>query len=207
MSQIVLPLGPPGGGAPSRIVVGAANQAAIEALKAPETWPFGTMVLLGPARSGKSLLAGWFTASGAGEAIDDADQWQEDALFHRWNAAREAGRPLLLTATPAGEGHGWKVALPDLASRLGAALHAELGEPDDAMFAELILAHAEARALALGEEAARYLASRATRTHLEAERLVMAIDRLSLERKSAPGPALWREALEELHGAEQPRLF
>jgi chromosomal replication initiation ATPase DnaA len=165
------------------------------------------MVLLGPPRSGKSLLARWFVEQGAGEAIDDADREAEDALFHRWNAAQAAGHALLLTAALPADGQGWTIALPDLASRLGAAIHAELAEPDDAMFAELLLAHAEARALALGEEGARYLASRATRTHLEAERLVAAIDRLSLERKSAPGPAIWREALEELHGAQQPRLF
>ena len=210
MGQIVLPWGPLGGGR-QRVVVGSGNAAAVELLSRPESWPFGTMVLLGPPRSGKSLLARWFAEQGGGEAVDDADAEAEDALFHRWNAAQAAGHALLLTASLKADGdegaRGWAIALPDLASRLGAAIHAELAEPDDAMFAELLLAHAEARGLALGEEGARYLASRATRTHLEAERLVAAIDRLSLERKSAPGQAIWREALEELHGATQPRLF
>jgi len=97
--------------------------------------------------------------------------------------------------------------LPDLASRLGAALQLRIGAPDDAMLAELIAAHAEARALALGEDGARYLASRCERSHLGAERLVATIDRLSLERKVAPGPGIWREALELLAGPSQPRLL
>ena len=99
------------------------------------------------------------------------------------------------------------MALPDLASRLGSALRLEIGAPDDAMLADLIAAHAEARGLVLGEEALRYLVPRATRSHIGAERLVATIDRLSLERKVAPGPGIWREALGELSGVSQPRLL
>ena len=57
------------------------------------------------------------------------------------------------------------------------------------------------------DEGLRYLASRCERSHVGAERLVATIDRLSLERKQAPGPAIWREALEELSGVEQPKLL
>ena len=205
MSQIALPLtiGPAGGH--TRIVVGNANAGVVEAFGAAQGWPFRTAVVQGAARSGKSLLARWFIENGLGEAVDDADQKDETELFHRWNRAQEAATPLLLTAA-ALEG-GWRVALPDLASRLGAALALEIGAPDDAMMADLIAAHAEARALPLGEEALRYLAARATRSHLGAEQLVAAIDRLSLERKVAPGPAIWREALSELSGISQPRLL
>ena len=176
---------------------------------AAAAWPFRTAVLKGPARSGKSLLARWFVENGLGDAVDDADQMDETTLFHRWNRAQEEATPLLLTVALKAndDGAGWQVALPDLASRLGAALLLEIGAPDDAMMAELIAAHAEARALPLGEEGARYLASRAERSHLGAERLVATIDRLSLERKVAPGPAIWREALGELSGISQPRLL
>ena len=89
----------------------------------------------------------------------------------------------------------------------GAALRLDIAAPDDAMMAELIATHAEARGLAIGEDGARYLALRAERSHLAAERLVATIDRLSLERKQAPGPAIWREALEEISGQSQPRLL
>ena len=205
MNQIALPLtiGPAGGHA--RIVVGNANAGVVEAFGVAASWPFRTAVLQGPQRSGKSLLARWFAENALGEAVDDADQMDETALFHRWNRAQEAATPLLLTAG-AREG-GWQVALPDLASRLGAALLLEIGAPDDAMMADLICAHAEARALPLGEDGARYLSARTTRSHLGAERLVAAIDRLSLERKAAPGPAIWREALAEISGISQPRLL
>ncbi len=205
MSQIALPLGPGGAAGSSRIIVGNANAAAIQAFGTVASWPFRTAVLSGPPHSGKSLLARWFADSGRGEAIDDADEADETALFHRWNRAQENGTPLLLVSNTA-EG-GWKVALPDLASRLGAALHLEIGAPDDAMLAELIALHAEMRGLVLDDAAAAYLVPRCERSHLGVERLVAAIDRLSLERKAPPTMAIWRDALDEILGPDQPRLL
>lgn len=204
MSQIVLPLNV-GSAAPSRIVIGNANRAALEALQVAQTWPFRTAILFGPPRSGKSLIARWFVESGAGEAIDDAPQMDETELFHRWNRAQESGTPLLLTAT-GGEGE-WSIALPDLASRLGAALHLQIGTPDDEMLGELILLHAEQRGLALGPDAVSYLVPRAERSHIGAERLVATIDRISLERKAPPSQGIWREALDEVMGPSEPRLL
>ena len=203
MRQIPLPLG--AGASPSRIVVGNANAAVLDAFARAEEWPFRTAVLFGPPRSGKSLLARWFVDSGLGEAIDDADRMDETALFHRWNRAQETGIPLLVVAN-AGEG-AWAIHLPDLASRLGGSLHLTIGAPDDAMLADLIAVHAEQRGFTLGEDAAAYLVPRAERSHLGVERLVAAIDRLSLERKQPPTLAVWREALEELTGGSQPRLL
>lgn len=185
--------------------MGNANVAALEAMAAAAAWPFRTAILAGPPRSGKSLIARWFVETGQGDAIDDADRLDETDLFHRWNRAQETATPLLLIAGL--RDGGWQIALPDLASRLGAALHLEIGVPDDAMMADLILLHAELRALPLGPEAAAYLAARGERSHLGAERLVEAIDRISLERKAAPGMAIWRDALEELIGPDEPRLL
>jgi len=209
VSQIALPLAPAPGAGPRRIIIGNANATAAEALRACATWPYRTAILMGPPRSGKSLFADWFVAQGLGEAVDDAPLVDETALFHRWNRAQAAGVPLLLTASLGADGvNPWRVALPDLASRLGAALRLEIGAPDDAMMAELIAAHAEARGLALAPEGATYLANRAERSHLAAERLVAAIDRISLERKVPPGQAIWREALEEVAGgAAQGKLI
>lgn len=204
MSQIALPLG---AGAPhsSRIVVGNANAAAVEGMTHAQDWPFRTAILFGPARSGKSLLARWFAESGQGTAVDDADGLDETELFHRWNRAQEDGTPLLLVCR-AEEG-GWAVTLPDLASRLGAALHLVIAPPDDAMLADLIAVHAEQRGLSLGPDAIGYLVPRIDRSHLGVERTVATIDRLSLERKQPPTLALWREALDEIAGPSQPRLL
>lgn len=202
MSQIVLPLSRAAAG-PARIVLGMANAPVAEALAHPESWPFRTAVLSGPPRSGKSLFARWFAESGKGDAIDDARALDEAELFHRWNRAQEEGRPLLIV----GGEPPWEIALPDLRSRLGAALQLEIAAPDDALAEELILALAEERGLPLGHEAAAYLVPRAERSYLQIEKLVDAIDRLSLERKAPPTLAIWRAALEAVQGPEEPRLL
>jgi len=136
-------------------------------------------------------------------AIDDADRLDEAELFHRWNRAQESGTPLLLVSGA----QGWEIALPDLRSRIGAALHLELGGPDDEMAAALIEAHAEQRGLVLGEGATTYLVPRAGRSFAALEALVETIDRIGLERKQPATLSVWREALERVNGAEQPRLF
>ena len=201
-SQIALPLASASAG-PARIVVGAANAHVVEALLAPERWAFRTAVLTGPPRSGKSLLARWFAQSGKGEAIDDAQALDEAALFHRWNRAQEDGTPLLIV----GGEPPWEIALPDLRSRLSAAQQLEVGRLDDAMAEELLHALAEQRGLPLGAEAAAYLVPRAGRSFAEIEKLVLAIDRLSLERKAPATHSIWRAALEAVHGPEEPRLL
>lgn len=205
-SQIALPLVPQGAGAARRIVLGNANAHLIEALQSPDGWPFHTAVLTGPARSGKSLIGHWAQAQGI-EVIDGADAVPEDEVFHRWNAVQQggsnAGQPLLLIAdrTP------WDIALPDLRSRLGGSLQLAIGEPDDAMAAALIEAHAEARALTLADGAAEYLVPRCERSFADIEALVAAIDRISLERQAPATMSVWRAALEALHGPPQAKLL
>lgn len=201
-SQIALPLAPPGSGQPSRIVIGNANQAAYDALANPQGWPFNTAVLTGPSRSGKSLLGLWAAGHGM-DVIDDADRQDEAELFHRWNRAQESGKPLLLISGS----QPWDIALPDLRSRLGGSLQLEIGAPDDAMIAQLIEAIAQQRGLALADGALDYLVPRAERSFADIERLVIAIDRLSLERKVPATMSLWRDALESIRGPEQARLL
>lgn len=203
MGQIALPLTVRRADDPGRIVVGNANRAAIDALSDPSAWPYGTAILAGPPRSGKSLLARWAVGQGEIEAIDGADGVDETDLFHRWNRAQESGRPLLLVT----DRDPWEIALPDLRSRLGAALHLEIGVPDDEMVGALIEAHAEACGLALGEGALTYLIPRLERSFAGIEDVVATIDRLSLERKVPPTLSVWRDALEAVQGAEQPRLL
>ena len=73
VSQIVLPLAATSSG-PARIAIGPANAHVAEALAQPQTWPFGTAVLTGPPRSGKTLFARWFA--------DSAEKFLEDASTH-----------------------------------------------------------------------------------------------------------------------------
>ena len=209
MRQIPLPLGTVQKGSAreaGRIVVGTSLQPVIDALGVPERWPFRTALLSGPPRSGKSLLARWFAASNPGaEAIDPADSLPEDELFHRWNRAQADGHPLLLVSDRAPG--AWRIALPDLASRLGAALHLEIAPPDDELLAGLIEEHAARGGLTVGPDVIAYLLPRIERSHIEAEQLVQTIDRLSLERKAGVTISLARDALAERGGEWQPRLL
>lgn len=203
MSQIALPLSLSGSSGPQSVVLGAGNRGIADAFAAPDEWPFRTAILMGPPRSGKSLFARWFAEHTNGTALDDADQMDEDAVFHAWNRAQQAGTPLLLTVG----GEAWDITLPDLASRMGAALQLEIGAPDDAMAADLMLSHAAQRGLALGEGAPAYLVPRMERSYAAIEKIVSEIDRLSLERKAPATMSIWRDALDAVQGPEQGRLL
>ena len=202
MSQIALPLELRGSADPARIVIGNANFAVYEALSDPSAWPFRTAVLTGPERSGKSLLGKWASGQGV-RVIDGADKCDETELFHRWNAAQESGVPLLLIS----DSQPWGIALPDLRSRLGGSLQLEIGAPDDEMLVQLIEGFAAQRGLALGEGATAYLVPRIERSFAGTEKLVAAIDRLSLERKVPATMSVWRDALDQVQGPEQQRLL
>ncbi|MDJ0978781.1 MAG: ATPase [Erythrobacter sp.] len=206
VSQIALPLEPAGSDQVSRIVVGNANAEAVEALREPGRWPFHTAILTGPPRSGKTLLGRWAAAQGV-DVIDDAEKVEEDALFHRWNASQQggsrAGEPLLLITSA----QPWTIALPDLRSRLGGSLHLELGEPDDAMAAQLIESLAAQRGLSLADGATDYLVPRTARSFADLERLVRMIDQISLERAAPATMSVWRAALEAVQGPEQANLL
>ncbi len=205
-SQIALPLDSTGRGKAQRIVIGNANADVIEALQAPENWPFNAAVLTGPRRSGKTLIGQWASAQGIA-VVDGADELEEAEVFHRWNAVQEggskAGTPLLLIA----DARPWEITLPDLKSRLGGSLQIEIGDPDDAMATALIAAYAEARSLTLSQGAADYLVPRTRRSFAALESLVATIDRISLERAAPATMSVWRAALEALHGPEQQKLL
>jgi hypothetical protein len=208
MSQIALPLVT--ASTAETVLTGSSLEPVLTLLAGAVGWPYRAAVLAGPPRSGKSLLARWFAESGLGDALDDADSLPEVALFHRWNRAQAEGRPLLIVANRAPG--AWTVALPDLASRLGAALMIEIGAPDDDLLRALVETHAARRGLALGEAVLAYLLPRLERSHAAAEALVETIDRLSLERKAAVTISLARDALaERVHGVpeaeRQPRLL
>jgi hypothetical protein len=208
MSQIALPLVT--ASSADTVLTGPSLEPVLALLAGAAEWPFRAAVLAGPPRSGKSLLARWFAASGLGDVLDDADGLPEDAVFHRWNRAQAEGRPLLIVSNKAPG--AWHVALPDLASRLGAALMIEIGAPDDELLRSLVEAHAARRGLAMGDAVVSYILPRLERSHAAAEALVETIDRLSLERKAAVTISLARDALaERVHGVpeaeRQPRLL
>ena len=202
-SQIALPLSPAGSGQPASIVIGSSNRAVAEALGAPENWPFRTAILHGPPRSGKSLFARWFAGHHPDAVIDGVADLDETEIFHRWNRAQESGLPLLLVV----DGERWAITLPDLRSRMGAALQLQIDPPDDRLAADLMLSHAAQRGLALGDGAPAYLIPRMERSYAAIEKIVAEIDRLSLERQVPATLSIWRDALEAVQGPDQGRLL
>jgi chromosomal replication initiation ATPase DnaA len=176
--QIALPLDWPQGSDDSRFIVSQANDAAFAHFRRWSSWPVKATILVGPRRSGRSLLARSFVARVGGRLFDPADAHDEEELFHAWNQAQESGRPLVMVADQAPP--EWRVALPDLRTRLAVTPVTRIEQPDDALFASLIRRLFADRGLHLPDEALRYVTSRVTRDYWTAERVVDAIDRFAI---------------------------
>ena len=136
MNQIALPLAWPVAERDEDFLLSDCNQAAFDHLRRWSTWPVMATVLTGPRKSGRSLLGRIFVRKTGGRLFDDAEDHDEEALFHAWNEAQASRRPLLIVADspPA----GWGIALPDLRSRLSATPLIEIGRPDDRLLGQLV---------------------------------------------------------------------
>lgn len=176
--QIILPLDWQRPGLSDEIFVTPANRTAVDAVALWQNWPHGTAILVGAPRSGKSLLAGRFREISGGTVIEDADRLEDDTLFHAWNRARGEGAPLLLTS--ALEPAAWQVVLPDLRSRLGAALLIEIGRPDTELMVLLIQKFLGRRGTGIDGEALAYAERRLERSYAAAERFALAADDAAL---------------------------
>lgn len=186
-------------------LVAPSNAAAVALIDRWPHWPSHAVLLVGPAGSGKShLVEVWRQVSGARRvaagslraadvptlldtgalALEDApgERLDETALFHLLNLAHQQGARLLITAAthPA----QWRVALPDLASRLRAAPAIELGPPDDELLRGVLVKLFADRQLAVDEPLVSFLLTRMPRS-LDAARLLIAeIDRRALEERA-----------------------
>lgn len=189
MKQIALPLDTLRSGGPDSLIVTDSNAAAVAALGASDRWPGHCAILVGPPRSGKSLMARYFAGRG-GESIDDADRLDEETLFHRWNSARDAERSILLLSTklPA----EWGVTLPDLRSRLGASQLIEISVPDEELINQLILKHLRDRGTSIGPEALSFAVRRIVRSHAAVEDFAREANALALAEGSAVNLGLVR---------------
>ncbi|WP_375396355.1 chromosomal replication initiator DnaA [uncultured Sphingomonas sp.] len=181
MSQLGLPLAWPDGPGDDAFLVSSANQRACALLDRWATWPVMTALLVGPRKSGRSLLARVFAARSGGRVIDDADRRPEQDLFHAWNAAQAERRPLLMVAGMAPP--EWRVALPDLRSRLAACPLARIAPPDDALMALLLERRFNRRGLDARPELIQWLVARLERSFVAVERTVDLLDHDALERR------------------------
>lgn len=184
--------------------VSPANAAAVGVVSQDADWPDGKLALVGPEGSGKTHLAHvWAAETGARVvaaadlaaadlpalaaagrvAVEDVDRMAGDAgaeraLFHLHNLLRQGGGRLLLTARmpPA----RWRVALPDLASRVAGMTVAELAAPDDALLSAVLLKHFADRQIAVAPPLVAYLAARIDRSFAAARDAVERLDRAAL---------------------------
>lgn len=224
-----LPLALPHRAAMTRadFLVGAANAEAVALIDAWPEWPAPVVMLAGPVGSGKThTVEMWRERTGgaviaatdldAGSvdglveagavAVEDLHAWpfDEAGLFHLINRAREKAVPLLLTSRVWAT--GLPLRLPDLASRLRAALPVELGEPDDDLLRRVLVKLFSDRQVAVEPAVVDYIAIRMERSLAEAGALVDLLDRESL----AAGTAVNRRlAALALAGTleRQPDLF
>jgi len=193
VSQIALPLVWPAGEDERSFCAGEANAEVLRHLGHWALWPVMATILTGPRKSGRSLLGRIFAARTGGQLIDDAETRDEEAIFHAWNRAQTTRRPLLLiadTAPPA-----WRVALPDLASRLAASPHVAIAEPDDALLRAILEKLLAQRGLAARPDVLLWLVQRIERSYVGLLRAVDAIDEAALVRRSPLTIPLARRAL------------
>ena len=198
--------------------VAPANALAVRQVEGWRDWPDRKLVLTGPEGSGKTHLAHvWAALSGAEVvaaralapasipalaegpvAVEDADRvaghaQAETALFHLHNLVLANGRPLLLTARRAPR--HWRLALPDLRSRIEAMATATLEAPDDALLSAVLVKLFADRQIAPPPRLIEYCVRRMDRSFAAARRLVADLDARALATGRPLGTALAAEVL------------
>jgi hypothetical protein len=193
--QIALPLDWPQSEGDARFIVSDANRDAFDHFRKFSLWPVKATILTGPRRSGRNLLARSFVERVGGRLFDEADQRDEEELFHAWNQAQDSGRPLVMIADAAPP--AWTQRLPDLRTRLAVTPVARIDHPDDVLVAALIQLHFADRGLHIPADALRFMSERLDRDYWTIERAVEAVDRYALaERARLSLPTIRRALIE-----------
>ena len=193
--QIALPLDWPQAGADDRFLVSDANRDAFDHFRTWSLWPVKATILTGPRRSGRTLLARAFCARVGGTLVERAEEHDEEALFHLWNAAQESKRPLVMVTDDVPP--AWKIVLPDLRTRIAVTPIARIAEPDDALFKGVVELLFADRGLHIPGEALRFISERVERSYYAAERIVEAIDRFAIADRARLTLPTIRRALAE----------
>lgn len=204
MNQIALPLDWPVADGDEDFLIGEPNRLAFEHLKRWSLWPVPVTLLVGPRKSGKSLLGRIFVRKTGGRLFDNAERHDEERLFHAWNEAQALRRPLLLIAEQAPP--GWDVSLADLRSRITATPRIQIEQPDDALLAQLITKLLGGRGLVVSPDVTDYLVPRIERSYLAVQQVVDVIDRAMLSSRGKMGLPTVRRTLTEaglIHPAKQ----
>ncbi|MEG3151717.1 chromosomal replication initiator DnaA [Sphingomonas sp. ZT3P38] len=195
MSQIALPFDWPPDPRDDEFLVSDSNARAVQLLEHWSTWPVMAVVLTGPRKSGRSLLARIFAAKSGGEIIDDAERQSESAIFHAWNRAQETRHPLVVVADAAPP--EWSIKLPDLRSRLTASPIARIGPPDETLMQALFERLFLRRGLDARPDLIQWLILRVERSHIALLRTIDVLDQAVLERHRRLSIPLARATLAE----------
>ncbi len=198
-------------------LVSASNQAAADMVDRWPEWPLASIMVVAPARAGKTHLANvWRLKSGAARlkaaALSEDDVARangallvedlhdgvanERVLFHLLNLVREHRLSMLLTSrVPPGE---LDVRLPDLRSRLRALPLVSIARPDEGLLKAVLVKHFSDRQLAVEPHVISHLALHMERSMEAAADIVAEIDRLAMASHRKVTRALAAEALARL---------
>ena len=193
MNQIALPFDWPVADREEDFLLSEANRAAFEHLTHWSVWPVMASLLTGPRKSGRSLLGRIFVRKTAGRLFDNAEDHDEEMLFHAWNDAQARRKPLLIVADVAPP--QWEIELPDLRSRLAATPHISIGPPDDALIGALILKLLGDRGIATPPDLAEFLVPRIERSYVAVLNVVDILDRAMLSHHRRMTVPMARQAL------------
>jgi chromosomal replication initiation ATPase DnaA len=193
---------------------GPSNAKALALIDMWPGWPHRSVMLTGPEGSGKSHLAAiWAQAAGArltaARALDEAlvpgalatgalvvedivdGAFDERALFHLLNLAREDDAFVLLTARTAPV----RSTIRDLGSRLKALPIVALAPPDDALLRALLVKLFADRQLAVDESLIGYVVLRIERSFAAARAVVARLDEEAMRQKRPLTRALAAEIM------------
>jgi chromosomal replication initiation ATPase DnaA len=207
------------------------NQEAVSWIDNWPHWSSPAFVVHGPSGCGKSHLAQVFMARTSGVKIsslqllekeppallsgaeacllDDLDlaftpsnrHALEEALLHLYNLLKEHKLTMMITAkSPPSR---WGISLADLSSRLKTATMAEIGQPDDALLAAVLVKQFSDRQLRIDSEVVAYVQTRIERSFYALGQFVAIADKLALVKKSRVSIPLMRSVLEKLEETKQ----
>lgn len=225
--QLVLDLTTPPAHSRADFLPAPANADALTVLDAPQDWPQGRMLLIGPEGSGKTHMAAFWAAEngarrvsssglrpeaadhlvaeGGALVVEDADRagraaGAEQALFHLWNLCLPRNCLLLLTARTAPR--DWGLVLPDLRSRMESMPQVRLRAPDESLLAAVLVKLFADRQQAVSAGLIDWLVLRMDRDLGLARRLVAAIDRAALADKRPISRRIAAGLLDKLMAAD-----